>query len=1460
MKRYITGAWLFLLFLILILFVCPAYAYKVILKSGKTIEGKLLSEDNQTIRILDASGVQISFKKGQVDLAATATANAGAAVEPGAAGQSAAVASPAVTANQPTVKTEQGSWENVRSSLPWDSFFFASQPQAIVSAIAKLPTVSSEVRILLDETVLEYRDDGARTKTIRQVYQVLSSNAIEDWSSVSHDYSPWHEDKPQLRARVITRDGQVHLLDPATIDDAPAEDLAEDVYTDDRVVQAPLPAVAQGSVVEFEFVVREHHPLFPYGNVERHYFGEFFPVNLARLVVSYPQNLQVRYASYLLPNLNIHRMDRQNRTSLIFEQQQMEPVESAEANLPADVPGWPAVALSTGISWQEVAAAYGSIIDQRISQSDLRGWIGQTIRKGESIQTTGGKLLSKLHQTVRYTGVEFGQASIVPANPEEVLNRKYGDCKDQASLLVQMLRQSGIPAYVALLRPAPGWDIEKDLPGLGLFTHAIVYVPGKPEYWIDPTDELAGFGVLPVMDQGRWALVAAPGSVGLLKTPSLQAEENVLLEVRTFTLPEIGKAHVFEVTKTTGAIGLDYRHDYEGSDPKDIQTGLDDYAKDEYLALTPVHYHTTDPSNLSEPFQLTIDVERARRGGTYDDRAVVGIMRNSILERLPYVFQKQSDEQDDASEEEKREQPYVFRELFTHHIQYKVIPPPSYTIQDLPPDLQLDFGPVQYNQKFIENADKSVNADLTLRVTKPMISPQEYETLHTKVLDFLNEPAILLSFAQDGMAHLDRGEIRDALSEFRKLETLHPKEGLHKAQVALALLSGGMGEEARMEADRSLQLDPTSAFAYRTRGWILEHDLIGRQFGFGFDREAALASYRKAKSLDPQDETTRAQLADLLEHDADGKMYTRESNLKEAVAEYQSLIADLKKETYKENLLFDYFWLDDLKALKEAAKDMEHTGARNEFWIAATAVVDGVDAARREAASLFPEAAARRNKLEAASGDLALLRHYSESLALLSEASKGATDAGDLFTRVDLLKRYQRHEEMRMDPHDPATVIKKLFLAMMLTKGAVKELEGFFANDVQKDFLDPEEAGAFAKGFRKGWKSAVGKQGMSLAFLIDSFFAGCDFSVKGDETTGYEVSITSRLKQAAAALNHDFYVTMENGEYKILGADWAADLLGIEIQRLVDGGRLEIAKSWLNDLAESHDYSSASDPFAADPFQYFWTRNAQAEPQKMKLAAATLLLRGNHCDRAVSLYERARAEARAEDRSLYSLPLLIGYMKIKRYEEALHLIDEMLLRKPDSETLFLHRVQALKNLKKYADVKMVCEERQKSDPKDPVALHALADLAMETGNTEAAKKIYRQIIDQGDSSSSAYNQLSWLVLFEKMPVNDDDISLAQEAVSRAYLASVALHTLASLYAEQGKTTEAYQTILKSIGQLEEPRDYDWYVFGRIAEQYGLRDQAVRAYKRVTLHSDDTEPAYSTYALAEKRLALLAHKE
>ena len=109
-------------------------------------------------------------------------------------------------------------------------------------------------------------------------------------------------------------------------------------------------------------------------------------------------------------------------------------------------------------------------------------------------------------------------------------------------------------------------------------------------------------------------------------------------------------------------------------------------------------------------------------------------------------------------------------------------------------------------------------------------------------------------------------------------------------------------------------------------------------------------------------------------------------------------------------------------------------------------------------------------------------------------------------------------------------------------------------------------------------------------------------------------------------------------------------------------------------------------------------------------------------------------------------------------------------------------------------------------------------------------------------------------------MNERAFENGRQAVTLSKFTSYpSLHTLAVLYAEAGKTAEAYQLLLQALEQKEDaaPDSGDWYVFGRLAEHYGMAEVARSYYGRVTPPPSSRSDPISTYELARRRLAALA---
>jgi hypothetical protein len=137
-------------------------------------------------------------------------------------------------------------------------------------------------------------------------------------------------------------------------------------------------------------------------------------------------------------------------------------------------------------------------------------------------------------QDFRYVSLSLGIGGYRPRLPAEVLDTKYGDCKDKATLFIALARQMGVAVYPVLASSSGSAD--STMPSASEFDHMIAAVerPGSGYQFVDLTAELAPWGELPPAEQGSFALIVHPDgrgeSVVLPQTPVTASKDETLIE------------------------------------------------------------------------------------------------------------------------------------------------------------------------------------------------------------------------------------------------------------------------------------------------------------------------------------------------------------------------------------------------------------------------------------------------------------------------------------------------------------------------------------------------------------------------------------------------------------------------------------------------------------------------------------------------------------------------------------------------------------------------------------------------------------------------------------------------------------------------------------------------------------------------------------------------------------------
>jgi transglutaminase-like putative cysteine protease/Flp pilus assembly protein TadD len=1333
---------------------------------------------------------------------------------------------------------------------------FSPDVAALYQSVSQVaPPADADVLVLEDEDTFVFDAEGRVVHSQYFLYKVLTQRGAEGWSDLSTTWEPWHQERPSLRARVITPDYAVHPLDASTITDAPAKENEDNVFSDRRVMRAPLPAIAPGSLIEEELTSRESALFSGAGILQRDYFGRSAPVQHTRLVLDAPSTLPLRYTLQLLPNLQPQRTETDGRVRITFDVGPLDPFDEAETYLPADVPAYPNVIFSTGNSWQELAKEYGKIVDKQIVAADLKPLVARLVAGKNFRNEKVAAILQYLDREVRYTGVEFGDAAVVPRSPAETLTRKYGDCKDKAVLLVAMLRTANIPAYIALLNAGQRQDVAPDLPGMGMFDHAIVFVPGPPDLWIDATDEYARLGQLPASDQERLALIASPGSTALLRTPATSSADNSLVEKREIFLAENGPARIVETSRPHGSIESSYRRSYADKQDKRAQDELTNYVKAQYLAEKLDRLDRSDPTDLSRQFELVLESNRARRGLTDLSTAVAAIRFDTLFSRLPSDLQQREPEDDpkadtDKKHQKKRTADYQLPDAFVTEWQYHIVPPAGFKPKPLPQNARLSVGPATLTEEFSSVEDGVVDATIRFDSVKRRMTISEATEMRNQIAQLRASEAILIYFEPIGATLLSAGKVREALQSYRDLIALHPKEAVHHLQIAETFLAAGMGEAARDEARAAVQLEPHSALAQKTLADILEYDLVGRKYRPGSDYAGAETAFRSAVKLDPDDKAIVANLAILLEHNHEGLRYGPGAKLKEAVAEYRSLSPEKVSEFgLQNNLAFALFYAGEFSEARKSAETLNPQPAA--LIVACEAALNGSQAGLAEARKRTAGKDQFKQIAKVAGDMLVNLRKYPLA-ADFEEAGASGEDASETAAFASLYRKTQRHEQLHLpdDPAGTATRFELLTYDPNLTLDQLRSISsrnGKTAMATQEvlEQVVKEEKGILSSKARKGELADVG---------LDISLTRAQPKLQGDDPSGYKV-----IFWASASYKSARYIVKEDGHYKLLATGRFDAPIGLEALDRIAANDIAGARLLLDWLREDWHLAGGDDPLSGAPFPRFWTQGGDADAATTKLSAASILTDYKQtASQGLAIMEAARDSARNDAEKLnILLALLNAYDNLDQYDKALAVCAEMARQHPESKRVFLSQSFNLRALGRFEEADRLAADRLKRVPGDLDAMRALVWSATGREDYVKAHALNQKILDAGKAEPQDLNRIAWDALFTGK-VDSSDVEDALKASELSKNNSSILHTLGCLYAEVGKTQEAREALVHSMDllNLDEPNPDYWYAFGRIAEQYGARDVAIANYNRVSKPKKSIEIPESTYRLAQLRLQAL----
>ena len=380
---------------------------------------------------------------------------------------------------------------------------------------AKAPSgsISGGVEYLLADrqTRLEAHD---RVAYNHYAMRALTGEGVEEAAHIQVSFDPTYQTLT-LHSVKVHRGGQVlSRLVPARVKLLQREtDLEARIYDGRKTADMMLDDVRIGDVVEYDYTIRGVNPALN----DRH-AGSFdlqwrVPLKSmhARLLVAEGRPLRIVPRNTTLAKQVLHH-DGWVDTRWSDQDVPALPQDGGE-------PGWydpfPIMQWSDFPDWAAVAA--WALPLYRVDADQGPALRAQVDAIAQASADPVGRLLATLRfvqREVRYLGIEVGVGSYTPRPPRQVMDHRFGDCKDKALLTVWMLRALGIEAQPALVNTRVTRGLDQYEPGPGMFDHVVVHARiGGREFWLDPTrsEQKGTLEHLSQASSGRpWSSIRAP--------------------------------------------------------------------------------------------------------------------------------------------------------------------------------------------------------------------------------------------------------------------------------------------------------------------------------------------------------------------------------------------------------------------------------------------------------------------------------------------------------------------------------------------------------------------------------------------------------------------------------------------------------------------------------------------------------------------------------------------------------------------------------------------------------------------------------------------------------------------------------------------------------------------------------------------------------------------------------------
>ncbi|WP_082720149.1 DUF3857 domain-containing protein [Burkholderia sp. MSMB1835] len=395
--------------------------------------------------------------------------------------------------------------------------------------------------VLSDDNVYTVNRDGSSTHDQARSIRIETDQGVRSYGQVSYRYSRELQKFEVLEAYTTTRDGvRIDVPANAIFTRQSASSVHAPSFDDNLVKTIVFPGVEPGATVTMRTRETQVTPLFPGHFSADDTFPNNKPIQSASITINAPASIAL-HADVVDMQGGREAADVDGRQIWRWTIKDAR-VQPLEANAPSINDRSPRLAVTTFPDYAALGQAYAARAQAQATVTPDVQALADLVTNGIVDRRDQADALYRwVSRNIRYVAVFLGFGGVVPHTAQDVLQARYGDCKDHTTLLQALLAAKGISSGTVLVNADSRYWLPSVASPLAVFNHAITYVP-EFDVYLDSTAGTARFGTLPFNEQGKQALLTGIGNAEsrLIVLPVAHADADTVTVTTRTTLDPSG--------------------------------------------------------------------------------------------------------------------------------------------------------------------------------------------------------------------------------------------------------------------------------------------------------------------------------------------------------------------------------------------------------------------------------------------------------------------------------------------------------------------------------------------------------------------------------------------------------------------------------------------------------------------------------------------------------------------------------------------------------------------------------------------------------------------------------------------------------------------------------------------------------------------------------------------------------